>query len=237
MVKVKTVRQGAVLEKLSNDTLRNRVAQHIRKAILSGAYQPGERLVERQLAAQIGTSLTAVREAMIELELEGFITKKPNSTTHVTKLSSSDVKKIFAVRKVLETYAIEEACRHASAEQIEELEKICREMTNAAQEHSLRLFNECDFSYHIMLWECTDNEFLEAALRRLVLPLFAFEAIKMNSLDPFNLFRDVYTHLAIADAIKKRDVEAARRVFIAAIDEWFSRTQIELDGSSTGNRE
>lgn len=231
MIKEKTSQQRTVLEKLGNDTLRSRVAQHIREAILSGAYQPGERVVERKLAAQIGTSLTAVREAMIELESEGFITKKPNATTHITKISSSDVEKIFAVRRVLEAYAIEEACRHASAGQIEELEKICREMTSAAQAQSFKLFNQCDFSYHTLLWESADNEFLEAALKRVILPLFAFEAIRMESLNPLDLYRDAVTHLAIVEAIKKREVEAARRAFTSAIDEWFSRTRVTLDRS------
>jgi DNA-binding GntR family transcriptional regulator len=67
--------------------LRDRIAEVLRKAILDGSLAEGSRIVERKLAAQFDTSLTAVREALIELEVEGFVVKKPNSATFVTQLS------------------------------------------------------------------------------------------------------------------------------------------------------
>ncbi len=76
-----------VFEKLTTATLRERIAEKMREAILTGTLREGERLVERKLASQFATSLTAVREALIELEAEGFVTKKPNAATHVTKLT------------------------------------------------------------------------------------------------------------------------------------------------------
>ena len=76
-----------VFEKLPSNTLRGRIAERIREAILDGSLPAGQRIVERRLAEQFGASLTAVREALIELESEGFIAKRPNSTTHVTQLS------------------------------------------------------------------------------------------------------------------------------------------------------
>src|SRR5215510_9687304 len=95
----------AMFERLTNSTLRSRI-------------------VERKLAAQFGASLAVVREAIIQLEAEGFITKWPNTSTHVTRLSLAETEKIFAVRKVLEAFAVEEAARLATSQDIESLQKL-----------------------------------------------------------------------------------------------------------------
>jgi len=92
----------------------------------------GERLVERELAERLGTSLTATREALIQLETEGLITKKPNATTHVTQLKLEEVDQIFAVRLVLDRYAFEEAARVADAKKIGNI----GEMHNTALEYA-----------------------------------------------------------------------------------------------------
>jgi len=96
-------------ERLPNYSLRGRIAETLREAILSGSVQEGQRLIERKLATELGASLTAVREALIELEMEGFITKRRNAATYVTKLSAADVRKIYDVRRILEGFAFEQA--------------------------------------------------------------------------------------------------------------------------------
>src|SRR6185295_16337380 len=107
---------SVVFEKLTNNTLRGRIAEQMRSAILNGSLAAGQRIVERTSAAEFGASLTSVREAIIQLESEGFITKKPNASTYVTQLSLPEAEKIFAVRRVLEEFAIQEAARLATPE-------------------------------------------------------------------------------------------------------------------------
>ena len=104
------------------DRLRVRIACRIREAILNGSLRQGERRVERKLSLAFGASLTAVREAMIELEAEGFLTKTPNFATHVTQLSLPQAEKVFAVRRVAEALAVEEACRNATPESLASLQ-------------------------------------------------------------------------------------------------------------------
>src|SRR5262249_53423067 len=117
---MKTVFQKLAKEKL---TLRGRIAEQIRDAILNGTLDEGERIVERKLASQFGASLTVIREAIVQLEGEGFITKRPNSSTHVTTLSVPEAKKIFACRRVFEGFATAEAAKLASVEAIDSLER------------------------------------------------------------------------------------------------------------------
>src|SRR5579872_1431801 len=161
-------------ERLPSVSLRGRIAETLREAILNGSLTEGQRLVERNLAAQLGASLTAVREALIELEMDGFIQKRRNASTFVTKLSIEDTVKIFAVRSVLEKYAAEQAARLAGPEQIAHLEAIYSEMETAARAHDGKLLVLKDYSWHQALWQISENDYLQAMLRRLVVPVFAF---------------------------------------------------------------
>ena len=217
-----------MFQKLTSHTMRNRIAQQIRKAILSGALREGERLVERKLASALGSSLTSVREALIELESEGFILKKINLGTYVNKMSMEDIEKIFEVRRVLESFAISEAALQGTAEQIAELEKIYFEMVDAARVKDARAFNRYDMQWHTHVWRMSGNEYLEAALRRAVLPFFAFVAIRISSLDRLSLLRDAHGHLPLIEAVKARDAEKAKLAFASTLDAWLSITRAEF---------
>ncbi len=222
-----------VFEKLTTSTLRERIAEKIREAILTGTLREGERLVERKLATQFATSLTAVREALIELETEGFVTKKPNAATHVTKLTLEGAEKIFALRRVLEAFAVEEAARRATPEQIQELEDHYRDMLQAATKKNTRIFIRRDFAFHEKIWEAAGNEYLAIALERIVVPVFAFSAIRIDSRQAFDLSQDAQSHLPMLEAIKVKDPEAARKAFLAGLEEWLSNTRAYVFGEPT----
>ncbi len=222
----------AVFEKMTNNTLRSRIAERIEQAILDGSLQPGERLVERKLAAQFATSLTAVREALIELEGNGLVAKKPNSATYVTKMNLEAAEKIFAVRRILEGFAFEEAARLATAEQIKHLEELYLKLLDAARTQDCRAFIQVDYDLHEMIWQISGNAYLEAALRRVVLPLFAFTAIRIVVGSPLDLLQDAQSHLPLLEAIKSKDPKAARNVFMVALQEWLSKTQAWMFGES-----
>ena len=184
--------------------------------------------MERKLAIELGASLTAVREGLIELELEGFIIKKRNSGTHVTKLAPVDVEKIFELRAVLECYAFGEAARNATPEDIDSLERRYLEMVDAARNKDAIAYNHKDVAWHSLVWQMTKNDFLQAALKRAILPYFASMAIRVNSVDPFVLLHDATGHYPLVEAIKARDPEAAERSYAARISEWLLLTREEL---------
>ena len=131
---------AAVFARVSKQTLRGQIADRIRDAILNGSLRSGERIVERKLAEQFGASLTAVREALITLESDGFVLKKPNSSTYVTEYSQQEVKKAFDLRRVLEAYAIAEAMRRATQEQIDKVAQGYMEMVDVAGRGDQNLF-------------------------------------------------------------------------------------------------
>jgi len=142
-----------LFERIPISTLRERIVEKIQDAILTGSLHEGERIVERKLASQFQTSLTAVREALIELEADGFVTKKPNAATYVTKLTSGAVEDIFVLRRILEVYAVEEAARLATPEHIANLDSRFAEMLAAARSRDSQLYIRRDFSFHVAIWQ------------------------------------------------------------------------------------
>lgn len=207
-------------KKLDSQTLRAQIAQRVRSAILDGSLKPGERIVERKLAADLGASLTAVREALIELETEGFITKRPNASTCVTEFSISEVEKVFELRRLLEPYAMAEAARLATPEDIAHLEALYLDVVSAATRNDARAYVQNDFVWHEAVWRMADNECLTAALRRIILPLFRFAAIRFHGGKRFDLLGDAASHMPLLEAIKARDPNMARAALLRVMDEW-----------------
>lgn len=219
----------AQFSRISSVPLRDRIADAVRKAILNGSLPEGSRIVERQLAAQFEISLTAVREALIRVEAEGFIVKKPNASTYVASVSFEANEKIFKARRVLETYAVEEAARNGTPEQIRSLERAYREMLEAARAHDLESFILHDFALHQSIWSMSGNEYIAAALQRIIPPAFAFAAMRMSKKgNAFDLVQDAQSHLALVNAIKRKDPKQARTVFLAALDAWLASSRVHV---------
>ncbi|HWB97958.1 MAG TPA: GntR family transcriptional regulator [Bryobacteraceae bacterium] len=227
-----TKRDGkeAVFEKLESYTLRGRIAEQLRHAILNGTLQEGQRLVERKLASEFGASLTAVREALIELETEGFVVKRTNSATVVVKLSPEETEKIFEVRRLLESYVFEQAARLVSSEQLAKLEQAYNRLLEAAQRGDGKAFVQLDFEWHSMIWNIVGNEYLSASLRRTVVPLFALSAVHVASRPQVNLIQDASSHRPLLEALRKHDPEGARKAFAEALNDWKSTTSSYIFG-------
>ena len=201
-------------------TLRHQIAARIRQAILEGSVEPGERLVERTLGSELGASVTAVREAIIQLESEGLITKRTNTTTNISILSADQIAQMFVVRRALERVAIMEAARRADSEDVRCLTDLFANMMSAAEQQSPALYVQHDFAWHEAVWAVSGNEVLRATLRRLVLPLFGLSSVRVIAEKDYNLVEDARLHASILDAIAKNDPDAAAEALDRGIHEW-----------------
>lgn len=223
-------------QSLENKTLRGRIADAVRAAILSGSLPEGSRLVERELALQFATSLTAVREALIQLETEGFVVKKANATTHVIKLTPDGSEKIFAVRRVLETFAVEQAAQLATPTHLRALEKAFLEMLDAARKGDPQSFVINDYLLHETIWAITGNEYLQAALKRITPPVFAFAAMRLLKSHTFDLLQDANSHVPLLEAIQANNPESARNAFLSALDKWLENTRRYVFGAAEAHQ-
>src|SRR4029450_1259686 len=119
---------GKALRLIQPVSKRNQVVASFKEAILSGVIQPGESIVESKIAQQLGAGVPLVREALIELEHQGYVQKIAYKGTTVTKLEQRDVEKIFRLRIELESLAIGWAKESVKDSDIEQLRNITRKM-------------------------------------------------------------------------------------------------------------
>jgi DNA-binding GntR family transcriptional regulator len=224
----------ATFVKLNNRTLRERIAREIREAILDGKIRPGERLLERNLSEQFGASLTSVREALIELERDGFVTKQPNSATTVTQMSLKQVEDLLELRGVLEGMAAERAAHSASEDQIASLEELFEQRLSAIRAGDIALFIRRDYAWHQLIWHACPNRAVEESLENLVQRFFAFCTICLVSNADYDAERDAMSELPILAAIKARDPEAARQAFLAASRQWIQNARTMMFGEPDG---
>ncbi|MEG0711644.1 MAG: GntR family transcriptional regulator, partial [Niameybacter sp.] len=114
--------------------LRDIVFQTIRKAILNGELEPGERLMETQLGEKLGVSRTPIREAIRKLELEGLVVMVARKGAQVAQFTEKDIEDVLQVRASLEALAAKLACKHMDERSFLKLQLIITEYEYAAKE-------------------------------------------------------------------------------------------------------
>ena len=103
--------------------LRDVVFETLRDAIIKQVLKPGERLMEIQLADEMGVSRTPVREAIRKLELEGLVVMVPRKGAYVAGVSMKDIHEVYEVRAALEMLAVSLAAERITDEELDALER------------------------------------------------------------------------------------------------------------------
>ncbi len=193
---------GNALKLIQPVSKRDQVVTSFKEAILRGDIQPGETIVESKVAHQLGAGIPLVREALIELEHQGYVQKVPYKGTTVTRLERRHVEQIFRLRIELETLAIEWAKESVTPADIDYLRSVTLRMKQAAQALDLDRFYENDLAFHRKLWEMSGNPYLVESLERLVVPLFAFFVMK-NRRARQSYLASAASHAALVEALPR----------------------------------
>jgi DNA-binding GntR family transcriptional regulator len=211
--------KAGVLQQIKAISKKAQVIGMIKQAILTGKIEPGEAIVENKVAQGLGVGTPLVREALIELEHQGFVQRFPYRGTYVTKLSPADIEQIFRLRIELESVAIGWAKENAKAADIGELTRLANGMKVAAQHMALDAFYENDIAFHRFLWELSGNQYLVDTLERLVVPLFAFFLMR-NNRDRENYLESADGHLQFVDSLATLEAPDLRKVVMESMTRW-----------------
>ncbi|HXD29718.1 MAG TPA: GntR family transcriptional regulator [Pyrinomonadaceae bacterium] len=198
---------------------KNQVVQALKDAILSGAIAPGDQIVESRIAQQLGSGIPLVREALIELEHQGFVQKTPYKGTTVTKLAPNEIKEIFQLRVELEALAVEWAHQNVTPADIKELQKLIGSMERSAQELDLDQFYQSDLEFHRKLWNLAGNSYLTDVLERVVIPLFAFFVMKTRR-EKESYIESAAMHARIVDALAEKSTTELRELMKDSLKGW-----------------
>ncbi len=188
--------------------LRETVCEALRSAIRNGILEPGERLMEVQLAEELGISRTPVREAIRKLEQEGYVIMMPRRGTYVSSVSVNDIKEIFEIRSALESLSTGLAARRIEPDELEKLRALLTEIEGHIERKDIDKIVETDIEFHGLLYQVSRNERLVTIISNLKEQLARFRTLSMSY--PGRLQETLEEHRAMVEAIAANDVEAAR---------------------------
>jgi DNA-binding GntR family transcriptional regulator len=146
------------------DTLSQRAAESIRRAIRDGRLAAGELYSVARLADEFGVSRTPVREALLVLERQGMVRFERNRGVRVLETTLHDLEEIFALRLLLEVPAAERACRRMNDRTLELIRSELKSMREAAVDGDEPQFMLHDRKFHEHLLTAADNARLTAII-------------------------------------------------------------------------
>jgi DNA-binding GntR family transcriptional regulator len=168
------------LQKIEPTSKKARIVTSLRDAMISGAIRSGEQIVEGKIAQQLGVGQGVIREALIELEHQGFVQRIPFAGTQVTQLTLQDAQQIYDVRIELEPLAFFLAGHNAQAQHIPELREMAEKARIASNAGDLSAFFENHLAFRRKVWTLSGNRYLIQILERLVIPLYALYMIRQS---------------------------------------------------------
>jgi DNA-binding GntR family transcriptional regulator len=144
---------------LTRTVLREQIRELLLERILKGELQSGDRIVELQIAQELGTSQAPVREALRELQSLGFVEHEPYRGTRVRRITEEELAEIYPVRAALEELAAQEAASRLDGK-VEELEREFEAMREAAGRDDLQDLAAHDATFHRLIVEAAGNKVL-----------------------------------------------------------------------------
>ena len=193
-----------------NISLREAVYLTLRRAILTNVFEPGDRLMEMKLAAQLGVSRTPVREAIHLLEKESLVRQIPHKGVVVAGITKKQLRDVLEIRGMLEELAVQLACRRGTEEGFAKLQAAADNFAKAVkQEKDLTVQAEKDVAFHDVIYQMTDNERLIELVESIWQQIYRY---RIERLKGANLESIVQEHQELVQALCARDEEAAVRM-------------------------
>ncbi len=188
--------------------LRDVVFNTLRQAILRGELEPGERLMEIQLAKKLGVSRTPIREAIRKLELEGLVVMIPRKGAEVARITEKDMKDVLEVRGTLEELAVTLACKNISKQVIEDLKMANKLFEAAIVSKDVVKIVDADVHFHDVIYFATDNQRLIQIINNLREQMYRYRLEYIKDARTHSIL--ISEHNDIIAKIEHNDVDGAK---------------------------
>lgn len=213
------------LSKLDGKNLADKVADELRGAIQQGRYEPGMRLVERRLAAELGVSHVPIREALARLADEGLVQRLPRRGSRVAGLSARQLEELSSLRILLEGFVATRVQERLTPKAEADLRKVAESMREAARNHDVSRVSDLDQRFHERLWSLAEHEMLLESVAQLRGRINAFLRATTAALNPDELEQHAQSHSELVDAIASTRPATARAAMTRHIELGLARIQ------------
>lgn len=182
-------------------SLSDRILNLIEKAILSGSIKPGERLIETELAKNLGISKSPVREALKRLEGGGIVQLVPRKGYFVRDINRKSINDFFDVMFILEPTAAKLALKRKSEAVCQQIDEILSNMERCLRKKEYESYRILNNQFHGLFYNLTENEWIIKISQMLLKQGYMLRSLSLFTRDRFS--SSLEEHLAIADAYKK----------------------------------
>jgi DNA-binding GntR family transcriptional regulator len=213
---------------LSRSVLADQVKERLLDGILSGRYPPDARIVETQVARELGTSQAPVREALRGLEALGVVEITPFRGARVRRATRRELLEAYAVRSALEALGARLAVPRMTDAELDELAGYVGLMEDAAAAGDADGLAEADARFHGRIVELADNGSLAKVWRSLEPFSRTYLALVAPGAD---LAWSARLHVPVLDALRERDPEAVADALERHFDEVGASMALRLPDS------
>ncbi|MHB8276524.1 MAG: GntR family transcriptional regulator [Candidatus Humimicrobiaceae bacterium] len=208
------MRLDGQISKVGRNYLNEEVYKILKEAILSGKLKSGERIIEVSLASSMQISRTPLREALNKLKSEGMVCYNRNNKLVVSKLSMKELDDLFGVRVALECYGARLACEIITREDMERLWNNIQTTHTANEKKDYKKIVKLNREFHDIIARSSCNDRLVTMLNSLKEQIDRYRRMVIWNVEEAE--RSLNGHIAIYEALKKKDVE-----HITSISEYY----------------
>ncbi len=190
--------------------IRDSVFSILRNAILDKKLEPGQRLVERNIAEQLGVSRTPVREAINKLVSERLVTHIPRKGVMVSGFTKADIVEILVIRTSLETLICSIAATKIKPRELKRLEVLAKQISDEHVKGNLKKSNQLNDKFHEIIYRTAESPRVYSFLNTLHEYITKFTQVAYSR--PGRSEEVWVEHNAIIDALRRHDSSEAEAV-------------------------
>lgn len=209
---------------MATHSLSEKAYHHIKDRVFSGELAPGSQLVNRTLAAEVGSSFIPVREAISRLASEGIVEQVAGAGAFVKKFDRQEISEIYDVRELFEPFATSEAARLINHHELSELQSILSHwetlgtkianQKRGASESDLERWLELNERFHVIVITAARNRILSkfTSEMQVLSQCFAAHRGSPKLLSPELVTRTLDSHRKLYQCLERRESEPAAAI-------------------------
>lgn len=148
------------MAKRSNQkTKMDQIVEILREAVLTGEFTSGARLLQDELAERFNTSSTPIREALRQLQAEGILEHSPYRGVQVAEVKMEDVREVYMVRAVMESFVTRLAVPYLNHAHVEQLRTLQAHMREYVAKNKVADLRKTNYEFHLMIYEASNMPF------------------------------------------------------------------------------
>jgi DNA-binding GntR family transcriptional regulator len=220
---------------INSKSLREQVYEFLREELSSGKLIPGSAINLAEVSSRLGVSKTPLRDALLQLDTEGFVTISPRRGVFVNKLTLDDIRHSYEIVGALESAVILSVFDRVEAYHLSKMKWLNSSLTASLEREDFENYYLGNIEFHHIFLDLSDND----ALRRIILPIKQrlYDFPRRGYIKEWEL-NNCKDHQQLIEAIEKRDREGAVRVWrdvhwsFAAQEEYIRRFYFPEEKSS-----